>query len=40
MPLSADTVTSLSSAVANGSGGGDLAELPKFLSDSMVQNFE
>jgi len=40
MPLSAGTLTSLSAAVANGYGAGDLAELPKFLRDSMVQNFE
>jgi hypothetical protein len=40
MPLSAGTLTSLSWAVANGSGSGDLAELSKFLGDSMVQNFE
>lgn len=40
MPLSAGTLASLSSAVANGAGSGDLAELPKFLRDSMVQRFE
>ncbi len=40
MPLSAGTLASLSAAVANGHGAGDLAELPKFLRDSMVQNFE
>ena len=40
MPLSAGTLASLSAAVANGHGGGDLGELPKFLRDSMVQNFE
>ncbi len=40
MPLSAGTLASLSSAVANGAGSGDLAELPKFLRDSMLQNFE
>jgi hypothetical protein len=40
MPLSAGTLASLSSAVANGSGSGDLAELTKFLDDSMVKNFE
>ncbi len=40
MPLSAGTLASLSAAVANGYGAGDLAELPKFLRDSMVQNFE
>lgn len=40
MPLSAGTLASLSSAVANGAGSGDLAELPKFLRDSMVQHFK
>ena len=40
MPLSAGTLASLSSAVANGAGSGDLAELPKFLRDKMVQNFK
>lgn len=40
MPLSAGTLASLSSAVANGAGSGDLAELPKFLRDSMVQRFK
>jgi 3-hydroxyisobutyrate dehydrogenase-like beta-hydroxyacid dehydrogenase len=39
MPLSAAVLTSLSAAVADGYGGGDLAELPKFLRESMVQNF-
>ena len=40
MPLSAGTLSSLSAAVANGKGAGDLGELPKFLRESMVQNFE
>ena len=40
MPLSAGMLASLSAAVANGHGGGDLGELPKFLRDSMIQNFE
>ena len=40
MPLSAGTLAALSAAVANGRGAGDLGELPKFLRDSMVQNFE
>ena len=40
MPLSAGTLAALSAAVAHGAGGGDLAELPKFLRESMVQNFE
>ena len=40
MPLSAGTLSALSAAVANGAGAGDLGELPKFLRESMVQNFE
>ncbi len=40
MPLSAGTLASLSAAVAHGAGAGDLGELPKFLRESMVQNFE
>jgi 3-hydroxyisobutyrate dehydrogenase len=40
MPLTAGTLASLSAAVANGYGGGDLAEIPKFLREAMVQNFE
>lgn len=36
MPLSAGTLASLSSAVANGACSGDLAELPKFLRDKIV----
>lgn len=40
MPLSAGTLTSLSAAVANGKGGGDLAELPLFVRNSMTQNFD
>ena len=40
MPLSAGTLASLSAAVANGYGAGDLAELPKFVRENMVQNFE
>jgi 3-hydroxyisobutyrate dehydrogenase len=40
MPLSAGTLASLSAAVASGAGSGDLAELPKFLRESMVQKFE
>jgi len=39
MPLSAGTLTSLSAAVANGLGDGDLAELAKFMRESMVQDF-
>ena len=40
MPLSAATLTSVSAAVANGYGAGDLAEMPKFLREAMLQNFE
>ncbi len=40
MPLSAGTLASLSAAVANGAGAGDLGELPKFLREQMVQNFD
>lgn len=40
MPLSAGTLASLSAAVANGKGAGDLGELPKFLREHMVQNFK
>src|SRR5665213_61483 len=40
MPLSSGTLASLSAAVANGKGAGDLGELPKFLREQMVQNFE
>ena len=40
MPLTAGTLASLSAAVANGFGNGDLAEMPKFLRDSMVQRFK
>ena len=40
MPLSAGTLASLSAAVANGYGAGDLGELPKFLREAMLQNFE
>jgi 3-hydroxyisobutyrate dehydrogenase len=39
MPLSAATLVSLSAAVADDYGAGDLAELPKFLRESMLQNF-
>jgi 3-hydroxyisobutyrate dehydrogenase-like beta-hydroxyacid dehydrogenase len=39
MPLSAATLVSLSAAVADDYGSGDLAELPKFLRDAMLQNF-
>jgi len=40
MPLTAGTLASLSAAVANGYGSGDLAEIPKFLREAMLQNFE
>jgi 3-hydroxyisobutyrate dehydrogenase-like beta-hydroxyacid dehydrogenase len=40
MPLTAGTLASLSAAVANGFGNGDLAEMPKFLRDSMIQRFK
>jgi 3-hydroxyisobutyrate dehydrogenase len=40
MPLTAATLTSLSAAVANGYGAGDLAEIPRFLREAMLQNFE
>jgi 3-hydroxyisobutyrate dehydrogenase-like beta-hydroxyacid dehydrogenase len=40
MPLTAGTLVSLSAAVANGYGSGDLAEIPKFLREAMLQNFE
>jgi 3-hydroxyisobutyrate dehydrogenase-like beta-hydroxyacid dehydrogenase len=39
MPLSAAVLTSLSAAVADGYGDGDLAELPKFLREAMLQDF-
>ncbi|MFZ0095500.1 MAG: NAD(P)-dependent oxidoreductase [Pseudolabrys sp.] len=39
MPLSAGTLASLSAAVANGYGSGDLGELPKFVREAMLQNF-
>ncbi len=39
MPLSAAALVSLSAAVADGYGGGDLAELPQFLREAMLQNF-
>src|SRR5579863_1830810 len=39
MPLSAGTLTSLSAAVDGDYGAGDIAELPKFFRDAMLQNF-
>ena len=40
MPLSSGTLASLSAAVANGYGQGDLGEMPKFLRETMLQNFQ
>ena len=40
MPLASGTLAALSAAVAGGAGSGDLAELPKFLREQMLQNFE
>jgi 3-hydroxyisobutyrate dehydrogenase len=40
MPLSAGTLASLSAAVAADYGDGDLAELPKFVREAMLQNFK
>jgi len=40
MPQSSGTLAALSAAVANGYGSGDLGELPKFLRETMLQNFE
>jgi 3-hydroxyisobutyrate dehydrogenase len=39
MPLSAGTLASLSAAVDGDYGSGDIAELPKFFRDAMLQNF-
>ncbi|MFN3657174.1 MAG: NAD(P)-dependent oxidoreductase [Pseudolabrys sp.] len=39
MPLASGTLAALSAAVANGYGGGDLAELAKFVREQMVQDF-
>ena len=39
MPLAAGTLASLSAAVAADYGDADLAELPKFLRETMLQNF-
>jgi len=39
MPLSAGTLASLSAAVAGDYGDADLAELPKFVREAMLQNF-
>ena len=40
MPLAAGALASLSAAVADGHGGGDIAELPKCFRDAMLQNFD
>jgi 3-hydroxyisobutyrate dehydrogenase len=40
MPLAAGTLASLSAAVDGDYGDGDLAELPKFFREAMLQNFE
>jgi 3-hydroxyisobutyrate dehydrogenase len=39
MPLSAGTLASLSAAVNGDYGGGDLAELPKFFREAMLQSY-
>lgn len=39
MPVTAGTLAALSAAVAGGRGSGDLAELAKFLRESMTQKF-
>ena len=39
MPLSAGTLASLSAAVDGDYGSGDIAELPKFFREAMLQNF-
>jgi 3-hydroxyisobutyrate dehydrogenase len=40
MPLAAGTLSSLSAAVDGDYGDDDLAELPKFFREAMLQNFE
>jgi 3-hydroxyisobutyrate dehydrogenase len=40
MPLAAGTLASLSAAVDGDYGSGDIAELPKFFRDAMLQNFD
>jgi 3-hydroxyisobutyrate dehydrogenase len=39
MPLSAGTLAALSAAVEGDYGSGDIAELPKFFREAMLQNF-
>jgi 3-hydroxyisobutyrate dehydrogenase len=39
MPLTSGTLASLSAAVANDYGSGDIAELPKFFREAMLQKF-
>jgi hypothetical protein len=40
MPLAAGALASLSAAVDGNYGNGDLAELPKFFREAMLQKFE
>jgi hypothetical protein len=40
MPLTAGTLSSLSAAVDGDYGGSDLAELPKFFREAMLQRFD
>ena len=40
MPLASGTLASLSAAVDGDYGYGDLAELPKFFREAMLQDFE
>src|SRR5580692_3080741 len=40
MPLAAGTLASLSAAVDGNYGDGDIAELPKFFRDAMLQKFD
>ena len=40
MPLAAGALTALSAAVEGDYGAGDIAELPKFFRDAMLQNFD
>jgi len=39
MPLSGATLVALSAAAAGEYGSSDLAELPRFLREAMLQNF-
>ena len=40
MPLSAGTLAALSAAIVGDYGDGDIAELPRFFREAMLQNFE